>query len=810
MKSSWIGKTLGMPFGAGSIRSRLLFYNLSVFGSVLAAIVAAGYLYTVRQIKRDRFELQSEIATLAAARIESAVERKIDRLREGAKALAREPMGSPAQQRLGAQLLKNDPALIEVAVAGADGAEKTRVSAGESSAPAALSDPSSTEKFKRAMRGETFIGPVYITKNSEPHAIIALPLRSPEEKIVGVLTAEANLKFLWPMIRRIRFGSAGYAYLADGAGHLIAHRDPALVLKGARLSQAHEVQEFLSNPGAADPTPTDEGYGLTGERVLGTYAPLRRLGWAVVLEEPLEVALADVRGEQFFTLALMAGGLTLGAALILWLSERITRPIRELERGVRLVRSGDLDHQVEIDGTDEIQSLAGEFNQMARDLKVSHGSLEQRVEQRTRELGALFDVVTTVNQSLDLAPVLQAAIEKINGIFHFEVTRVLLVDAEEKHLQIRESFRSRPEFSTRVLGLKRGQGITGRVAETGEELIFEDISADPHYRQWSHTAASQRSGLRFLAVFPIRTKSGCAGVLFCAGQTPRRLAESELKLLRSMTDQIGVAVENATLFAAVSAKSAELQKANDDLLEANRIKSGFMAAMSHELRTPLNIIMGNVELLKNGFFGEVNAGQMKSLAQITHHTRVLLKLINNVLTLTKIEAQKMSLEAAPLHIEEVIAHVKDYSDQLARNGRVEIRWRVEEDLPKITTDAVKLEEILQNLIGNAYKFTSDGSIEIRVRNLAAAGRIEFAVADTGIGIEKNALERIFDEFHQLQDAHTGNFDGFGLGLNIVKKYLELMKGDIRVESAPGAGSTFTFTLPHTLDGDAVAAAAETV
>jgi len=807
---SRIGKALGIPFRAGSIRSRLLLWNLSMFGSVLVAIVAAGYLYTVRQIKRDRFELQSEIATLVGARIEASVERKIDRLREGAKELAREPMGSPAQQRLAAQLLKKDPALTEVVVADADGTEKTKVSAGKIFAPAESAERNSTEIFKRAVRGETFIGRVHIAQNSEPHLSIALPLRGPGEKIAGVVSAEVSLKFLWPMISNIRFGSAGYGYLADGAGRLIAHRDPALVLKGTRLSQAHEVQEFLSHPGAADPTPTDEGYGLTGERVLGTYAPLQRLGWAVVLEEPIEVALADVRVEQSFALLLMIGGLAAGALLILWLSHRITRPIRELERGVKLIRGGDLDHQVEIDTADEIQSLADEFNRMAKELKVSHAELEQRVEQRTRELGALFEVTRTINQSLDLEPVMRAAIEKINGIFHFEVTRILLVDAEERRLQLRGSYETQPEFSARALGLKGGKGITGRVAETGEALVFEDISSDPRYLQWSHTSASRRSGLRFMAVLPIRTKNECVGVLFCAGQTPRRLAESEFKLLGSMTDQIGVAIENAALFAAVSAKSAALEKANDDLIEANRIKSGFMAAMSHELRTPLNVIMGNVELLKDGFFGEVNSGQVKSLSQITHHTRVLLKLINNVLTLTKIEAQKMSMEAAPVHVEEVIAHVKGYADQLARNGRVEIRWQVEPDLPKITTDALKLEEILQNLIGNAYKFTAEGGIEIRVRHLAAAGKIEFAVADTGIGIEKDALERIFDEFHQLQDAHTGNFDGFGLGLNIVKKYLELMGGDIRVESDPGVGSTFTFTLPCEADFGAAAATMEAI
>jgi signal transduction histidine kinase len=221
-----------------------------------------------------------------------------------------------------------------------------------------------------------------------------------------------------------------------------------------------------------------------------------------------------------------------------------------------------------------------------------------------------------------------------------------------------------------------------------------------------------------------------------------------------------------------------------------------MAAMSHELRTPLNIIMGNIELMRDRFFGDITEEQKKSLTQITHHARALLKLINNALTVTKIEAGKMQLESNIVEVDEVVTNVKDFTEQLSRSGRLEVVWHVEPNLPRLTTDAMKLEEILQNLIGNAYKFTPAGKIEILVRNLTDKKRIEFAVTDTGLGIDEKDLGKIFEEFHQLKEAHTGNFDGFGLGLNIVKKYLELMQGSIRVESRLGSGTTFTFTLPY--------------
>jgi signal transduction histidine kinase len=265
-----------------------------------------------------------------------------------------------------------------------------------------------------------------------------------------------------------------------------------------------------------------------------------------------------------------------------------------------------------------------------------------------------------------------------------------------------------------------------------------------------------------------------------------------------MTEQIGVAVENANLFADVREKTVELEKLNRDLEEANRAKSEFVAAMSHELRTPLNLIMGNIDLLKDNYFGEINERQKESLNKINRSSKMLLKLVNQVLTLTKMEVKKMTLDVSTFPLDEIIAQTQIYVEQLNRGNRLQVLWEVEPDLPLLTTDAMKLEEILQNLIGNAFKFTLKGRIEVRLRDLDGQRRVEFAVADTGIGIEKSDLGKIFDQFHQLKEAHTGNYDGVGLGLSIVKRYLDLMHGEIRVESQPEKGSTFTFTLPYAL------------
>jgi len=220
--------------------------------------------------------------------------------------------------------------------------------------------------------------------------------------------------------------------------------------------------------------------------------------------------------------------------------------------------------------------------------------------------------------------------------------------------------------------------------------------------------------------------------------------------------------------------------------------------MSHELRTPLNVIMGNAELTSEGFWGAINHEQKKSMEKIRHHSRFLLKLVNDVLALSRLDAKKMSLELSTVDIEEVVAHVQSHVEQLNRSKSLDVDWDVEQGLPEITTDETKLEEILQNLIGNAFKFTPQGHIKLRVKNRPEKRCIEFCVADSGIGIEPQEMDRIFKAFEQIREAHTGEFNGVGLGLSIVKNYLDLMNGDIRVDSRPGEGSTFTFTVPHSI------------
>jgi signal transduction histidine kinase len=173
-------------------------------------------------------------------------------------------------------------------------------------------------------------------------------------------------------------------------------------------------------------------------------------------------------------------------------------------------------------------------------------------------------------------------------------------------------------------------------------------------------------------------------------------------------------------------------------------------------------------------------------------------MINDVLALSRLDAKKMSVDITTVEIDEIISHARTHVEQINRDNHLEVRWCIDRSIPPLVTDAIKIEEILQNLIGNAFKFTPCGRVEVNVRNLREQDRVQFSVSDTGVGIDAENLERIFNEFEQVRGGHLANFDGVGLGLSIVKKYLDLLHGEIQVESRLGEGSTFTFSIPRSV------------
>jgi signal transduction histidine kinase/HAMP domain-containing protein len=953
----------------GSIVRRLMAWGLALLGVALVVNTAAGLFYSRQEVQRSTTELQRETASMTARYIESFVSNKIERLQDAGLAMSLYPLGSAEQRLLGQLALKNDPAFSELSLLDDDGRELFKFSDRRMFLPADLTVQKSSPAFSAAIRGSVYAGPVYTSDRAEPFITLAVPLKLGPAKTIGVLMGQTNLKFLWEVIGTITFGHGGYAYLVDRQGNLIAHKDPSLVLKKTNLRDLPKVAQFLRQP-AVDSLPGSEGRGITGEEVMSTFAHVPKVGWGLIVEEPVALARSGVKKLEYYAVVLLLAGLSVGATVIVWLSNRISKPILELRAGAQIIRGGNLDHRVQVKTDDEIEDLAEEFNNMSAALKNSRGDLEQKVARRTEELSALYDVSTAVNESLELEGILQAVIKKITEIFHFDTTRIFLYNESVDQFDLRASFELDPEQWQGLRSFKRGEGVVGRVGDSGEPMIFEDVLTDSRYPEVNSSKRSGIAAMRFFGVIPIKTQSRTFGALLFNGKAPRKLSQEEAALLSAMAGHIAVAVEksilfekvqarsrhlsalntigeavrqsldleivlnqavekiadtlgfdaswiylldasgtvlsltaqkglsrekvaimasrpitlglsglviesqrplvfedtrtdaeyrrlldagriqamgfvttagfpitakdkiigslhvghhtkqhftsdgmrlvesvahaigiavvNATLFREVKEKTDELAQINEELRIASQAKSEFIAAMSHELRTPLNLMMGNAELAENGFFGWLNSEQKAAMASILRNGRLLLKMVNDVLALARMEAKKMSVDVVRVEIAEIIGHVTEYANQMNRDKQLEFRCEIDPSVSELMTDPVKLEEILENLIGNAFKFTLKGSITLTVRRLEERDRVEFRVADTGIGIESSQLDRIFNAFEQLKDAHTGNYNGVGLGLSIVKNYLELMDGEMHVDSRVNGGSNFTFSLPRSL------------
>lgn len=227
--------------------------------------------------------------------------------------------------------------------------------------------------------------------------------------------------------------------------------------------------------------------------------------------------------------------------------------------------------------------------------------------------------------------------------------------------------------------------------------------------------------------------------------------------------------------------------------QANRLKSEFLATMSHELRTPLNIIIGYQEMLLDDHLSSPTPRQVGILQRLGQSARQLHELIGALLDVSRLEAGRLPVEEKTVWLADLVHDVEVETRGLRDMTNLSFTWNVDAQLPPVWTDPLKLKIVLKNLIGNAVKFTPEGSVTVKAH--PRGDGVEIAIADTGVGIAPEEREQIFEPFHQLQNGHAQQQQGVGLGLYIVRRMLELLGGTISVDSTPGLGSTFRVWLP---------------
>ena len=298
------------------------------------------------------------------------------------------------------------------------------------------------------------------------------------------------------------------------------------------------------------------------------------------------------------------------------------------------------------------------------------------------------------------------------------------------------------------------------------------------------TAIGWRSGL-FVPLLLEGKAVGCIGIL---RETVGDFDAKEISLAQVFADQAVIAIENARLFNEIQDKSRQLEIANQH-------KSEFLANMSHELRTPLNAIIGFSEVLLERMFGELNEKQDDYLKDIFSSGKHLLSLINDILDLSKIEAGRMELDLGDFDAAQALANAMTLVRERAQTHGIGLSLEADPQVGEIRADERKFKQILLNLLSNAVKFTPNGG-RVLVRARLTQSGIEVAVNDTGVGISAEDQLVVFDEFKQVGRHYTNKHEGTGLGLALTKRFVELHGGRLSLQSEPGVGSTFTFTIPR--------------
>ena len=334
--------------------------------------------------------------------------------------------------------------------------------------------------------------------------------------------------------------------------------------------------------------------------------------------------------------------------------------------------------------------------------------------------------------------------------------------------------------------IEPGRGsVAGRVALQGKAVQILDAQADPDY----NVEAIHKANVRTILGVPLLREGIPIGVLVMMRRNVRPFTDKQIALVETFADQAAIAIENVRLF-------DEIQDKNRQLAQASEYKSQFVASMSHELRTPLNAIIGLTDMMVSHAprFGTEKA--QEPLQRVHRAGTHLLGLINQVLDLSKIEAGKLELNPQLVDLAPLVKEVIGTARQLAEQNKNRLVVDAQEHLGALTVDPMRLRQILLNLLSNACKFTKEGAVTLRARKAANGGQwIEFAVADTGIGMTPEQQAKLFGEFTQADATTAQRFGGTGLGLAITRKLARLMGGDVTVASEPGKGSVFTVRLP---------------
>ncbi len=465
------------------------------------------------------------------------------------------------------------------------------------------------------------------------------------------------------------------------------------------------------------------------------------------------------------------------------LTRSIVKPLRNLRESTERLTDGTFE-PIDVDRNDELGDLYRNFNTMS-----------VLLYSQFKKLKIYSDFVTSLNSTSSVHGV---AARSLSHLCHHTVAdagAIYLVNRQTNKLERINSLGFETN-GTSAHSVRCNEGFIGKCAATNQQIDLEFTKGSdlilPGLRAEQNT---------YVKAIPIEFRERTFGVLVLAA--PEQFSDEMNEIIYQSLPQIAVSITNArhyeetqNLSLVIAHKNKELYRKNEELEKAYRIKSDFLSSISHELRTPLNSIIGYSSALLKPGATPLDDDQRNALNKVLKGGKDLLQLINDILDLSKIEAGRVSLSVNTDSVRNVVKKSVDTIDPLFDKRDIRLKIYIQNKLPALKTDTLKIQQILINLLSNAIKFTDKGDINLRV--YYRERMMYFEVRDPGIGIAEEHLERIFEEFRQIDSGNSRKYKGTGLGLPIARRLARLLGGEITVKSRPGKGSIFTFSVPPVL------------
>lgn len=668
-----------------------------------------------------------------------------------------------------------------------DNAGKILISTSTNDIGNVVGNPSFLSVLPRS--GQSSVGAIYVASNGKRRIPFAAPLiRKRDQRLVGVLVVELHGAVIQSLLSDSGEGGGKQdSYLLDQEGRLLT-----------KIAGIDDTQPIFTEPYESCrkgiPSPRGEWIGTMGEKVFGVSRCIRvdDMMWTLSIERPTREAYAVGNQLSLIILGVAAGVSLFVFFLIYWLSKSLTRPIALLSQGAKKFGQRDFKHRIELATGDELETLANSFNEMANQIEGHIADLQNerdRLEMQKKRLDISASLL--LRRDLDLRSTYELLeLEKERIAFERNKLEIILGGVRDAVIAVDPSRKiiSLNKAAEVLLGAPLAQ-LTGKpldaiVRFTHQDEVLAPQVYCPDQVKGHEGVVFSREGVR-MDVMRVQAQSG----------SPDGVAEAnESKSINLTVGQIREATE-FDLGAILTMHDVT------DERQLEEMKLDFVSMAAHELRTPLTAIIGYIELLRLDGVEKLSEQQHVFLDRLSVSSQILRTLIDNLLNVSRIEQGTFKIEVVPTDmVNLIVEQVKNFENQIRAKHQTMVFVPPQQKPGSVMADPVRINQVLANLIANAIAYTPEGgtiSIELKEQD----GMVQTMVRDTGIGIPKDALSKLFTKFFRVTGVLEQGSKGNGLGLYITKSIVLMHKGTIGVESELGRGSTFIFTLPVASAGD---------